>query len=313
MARGEKIANEDQVATAVESVVAEGRAAGARAVDVRVWGGIDLRLLPDRGLDVGAAWFRGVPLAWISGAGEQGPPPVASLVDDDSWRAAWGGGLVTTCGLSNVGRASEGYGLHGTYTARPAADLRLERTTSEVTATATVVDPPFQLWRRIVTTVGEGLVRIDDRVANVSEWTAAAPLLYHVNIGAPVWDDGAYLETDASEVVPRDEDSAVGLERWDVPPAPQPGVPELVVEHVGASWARLTSPALSLELTVRSSLPRLWQWVHPAPGTYVLGIEPANCSVQGRAHDIATGRMPFLDPGEARSSWLTIGARLLPA
>jgi len=315
MIRGEKIANEDQVATALESVVSEGQAAGARAVDVRVFGGIDLRLLPDRGLDVGAAWFRGTPLAWISAAGEQGPPPAASLVDDDGWLAAWGGGLVTTCGLSNVGRASEGYGLHGTYTARRATDLRLERTTSEVTATATVVDPPFQLWRRIVTTVGGGLLRIDDRIANVSEWTAAAPLLYHVNVGAPVWDEGAYLETDAREVVPRDGDAAAaaGLATWDMPPAPLPGAPELVLEHVGASWARLTSPALRLELTVRSSLPRLWQWVHPAAGTYALGIEPANCSVQGRAHDIATGRMPFLDPGQVRSSWLTISARLLSA
>jgi len=33
----------------------------------------------------------------------------------------------------------------------------------------------------------------------------------------------------------------------------------------------------------------------------------------GREHDIATGQMPFLDPGEARSSWVTIAARCLPA
>ena len=74
----ERLANLDQVATAVASVVADGAAAGARAVDVRVWGGIDLRLLPDRGLDVGGAWFRGTPLAWISQAGEQGPPDAAA-------------------------------------------------------------------------------------------------------------------------------------------------------------------------------------------------------------------------------------------
>ena len=49
----------------------------------------------------------------------------------------------------------------------------------------------------------------------------------------------------------------------------------------------------------------------PASGLYVLGIEPANCSVLGREHDIAEGRMPFLDPGEARSSWLTIAAQAL--
>ena len=179
-----KLANADQVATAVISTVADGAAAGSRAVDIRVWNGIDVRLLPDRGLDIGAAWFRGIPLAWISPAGEQPPPRPEELVGN-AWRDAWGGGLVTTCGLSNVGAASEGHGQHGTYTARAAADLQVERTTSEVTATGTVVDAPFTLSRRIVTTVGQGLVRIDDRVVNDSDWTAAAPLLYHVNFGAP--------------------------------------------------------------------------------------------------------------------------------
>jgi hypothetical protein len=43
------------IATAVSSLVTDGRAAGCRAIDVRVQGGIDLRLLPDRGLDAGDA------------------------------------------------------------------------------------------------------------------------------------------------------------------------------------------------------------------------------------------------------------------
>lgn len=303
-----KLANTDQIVSAVASVVAEGAAAGSRSLDLRVWDGIDLRLLPDRGLDIAAAWFRGTPLAWISAAGEQRPPDVADLVDR-VWFDAWGGGLVTTCGLSNVGAASGGYGLHGTYTARAVTDLAVERTTSEATVTATVVDPPFTLARRIVTSAGEGRVRIDDRTVNDSDWTAAAPLLYHVNLGAPVWDDGAYLETDATDVEPRDEAAAAAIATWDEPPVPAPDAEERVFEHIGATWARLTNPRLRLELTVRSSLPRLWQWVHPEAGVHALGLEPSNCSVLGREHDIAAGRMPFLDPGEARTSWLTIEAR----
>src|SRR5262249_45652756 len=113
-----------------------------------------------------------------------------------------------------------------------------------------------------------------------------------------------------SEVVPRDDDSAAGLDTWDLPPPSAAEAPERVFEHVGASWARLTSPRLGIELTVRSSLPRLWQWVHPGAGTNALAIEPANGSVLGRAHDIAAGQMPFLDPGEARATWLTVEARV---
>jgi Domain of unknown function (DUF4432) len=308
----DKVTNQDQLATAVESLVSTGGATGSRAVDLHVWNGVDLRLLPDRGLDIGAAWFRGTPLAWISQGGEQGPPTPDSLVDNKAWGDAWGGGLVTTCGLSNVGAASEGHGLHGTYTARAAADVVVERSTSEVSATATVIDPPFTLSRRIATTLGQGLVRLDDRVVNESEWTAAAPMLYHVNIGAPLWDDDAYVETDAHEVVPRDEAAAAGLETWDEPPSPTVDGVERVFEHAGASWARVTNPRLGVELTVRSSLPRLWQWVNPVSGNYALALEPANCSVLGRAHDIEAGAMPFLDPGEARTSWLTIEVRFVP-
>jgi hypothetical protein len=154
-------------------------------------------------------------------------------------------------------------------------------------------------------------VRIDDRVVNDSEWTAAAPLLYHVNIGAPLWDGEAVLETDAHEVVPRDDDAAAGLATWDEPPSAVEGAAERVFEHVGATSARLTSQHCGIELEVRSSLPRLWQWVHPASGLYALGIEPSNCSVLGREHDIAEGRMPFLDPGESRNTWLTLAARRL--
>jgi hypothetical protein len=154
-------------------------------------------------------------------------------------------------------------------------------------------------------------VRLDDRIVNGSEWTAAAPLLYHVNIGAPLWDDDAFLETDAVEVVPRDEAAAAGLATWDEPPPAADDADERVFEHVGATWARLTNPRRGIEVTVRSSLPRLWQWVQPASGVYALGLEPANCSVLGREHDISTGQMPFLDPGEARSSWLAIAARPL--
>ena len=94
------------IATATSSIVANGRAAGCRAIDLRVEGGIDLRLLPDRGLDVADGWFAGVPLDWRSPVGE------TAAVNHD-WMLSFGGGLVVTCGLRNVGVPSEGHGQHG--------------------------------------------------------------------------------------------------------------------------------------------------------------------------------------------------------
>jgi hypothetical protein len=53
----------DRIATVTSPVVADGPAAGCRAVDVRVSGCIDIRILPDRGFDVlGLEQANGSPL-----------------------------------------------------------------------------------------------------------------------------------------------------------------------------------------------------------------------------------------------------------
>ena len=37
-----------------------------------------------------------------------------------------------------------------------------------------------------------------------------------------------------------------------------------------------------------------------AEGTYVVGIEPANCGVEGRAAERRAGTLEFIEPGEER-------------
>jgi hypothetical protein len=47
------------------------------------------------------------------------------------------------------------------------------------------------------------------------------------------------------------------------------------------------------------NLPRLVQWKMPGAGVYVLGIEPANCYVEGRAKERERGTLVTLAPGES--------------
>jgi hypothetical protein len=42
-------------------------------------------------------------------------------------------------------------------------------------------------------------------------------------------------------------------------------------------------------------------------GAYVVGLEPSNCWVQGRAHDREQDILLFLEPGESVSTHLEIG------
>jgi len=319
-----KVANLDQLAAATLFQVIGGKANGCRALDMRAAGGIDLRILPDRGFDLGHAWFAGVPLAWISEMGEG--PPLDSL-HGRAWMEAFGGGLVTTCGLRNVGAPSEGHGMHGRYSHLRASDVQVNRELEDdevvLTAKATIdeVEAPtvhLRLERTVRTRTGSGLVELSDVTTNLVIGSEPAPILYHVNVGIPLFDEGARVEIDSDEVLPRDADAERGSDSWMAPGPPEPGAAEMVFEHrvrpdpSGWAGAAVVNPSVGLELEVRwrqAELPRFHQWVHPRRGIYALGLEPANCSVLGRAADRAAGMLPFLEPMEARTTELRILAR----
>ncbi|HEU5372197.1 MAG TPA: DUF4432 family protein [Gaiellaceae bacterium] len=245
-------------------------------------GDLEVDVLPERGLDVAGARFRGRRFSWES--------PLGHVRWQGDFARSFGGGLVVTCGLRNAGAASEGQPLHGWYSSLTARDVELR----EAEAIGRVVDaevpgPTLVLRREI--TVGPGVIEIADRVRNEGKHPEPAPLLYHVNL---LWDT---VDVDSDEVVPRDDDARSGDWRTLGPPGP-----ERVYEHLGAGRAVVDHDGV--RVTVRSDLPRLWQWIHPDYG--VLGIEPANCSVLGRAHDRAEGRLPVLAAGEERSSRLEV-------
>ena len=58
---------------------------------------------------------------------------------------------------------------------------------------------------------------------------------------------------------------------------------------------------------LKSQLPRFSEWKMNGEGTYVVGIEPANCLVEGRAKERERGTLQFLQPGERREYDLEIG------
>jgi hypothetical protein len=313
-----RLANLDAVLWVRESTIATGAAAGMRAIDLRPWGGIGCRIYPDRGLDFGQAWFAGVPLAWVSQVGEAGP---LNVLNDMDWSEAFGGGLMTTCGLRNVGMPSEGHGLHGTYSHLPAHDVRVDRYCDAdgawVTVTGTVRDsasPEFMVHRSIRVHAGSGRIDVEDTTVNRGATAAAAPLLYHFNFGYPFWAPPAQLEVPAVGMEARDEASEVALGSWHVSPDVEVA-PERVLEHdlgdIAEGWARIANEPLGVAVTLRwdrTTLPRLNQWLDPNPGMAVLGVEPANCSTRGRAFDRADGRLPMLLPGEERVTKLVVEA-----
>jgi hypothetical protein len=246
-------------------------------------GDLSIDVVPERGFDIAAARFGGERFSWES--------PLGPMPWQGDFARSFGGGLLVTCGLRNVGLPSQGQPQHGWYSSLPARDIHVDGSTARARVVeAEVPGPTLELRREIA--VREGSVRVTDVVRNRSRTAEAAPILYHVNL---LWDS---VDIDSKRVLPRDADaSALGWRELG-PPGP-----ERVYEHVGATRAIVERH--DVRVTVTSSLPRLWQWIHPDYG--VLAIEPANCSVRGRQNDYGEGRLPMLQPGESRTTSVQIG------
>jgi hypothetical protein len=247
-------------------------------------GDLSVEVIPSRGLDLGEARLAGERFSWES--------PLGHIPWQGDFARSFGGGLLVTCGLRNAGAPSEGQPQHGWHSSLPAREVEI----GPAIARGRVVDaevpgPVLELTREIA--LRDRTVWITDIVRNAGAAEEAAPILYHVNL---LWDS---LATDADEVVPRDVDAAAGDWRREGPAGP-----ERVYEHVGATYAEVVHGAI--RVTVRSGLPRMWQWIEPSLGAFA--IEPANCSVLGRAHDRAAGRLPTLAPGQARTTTVEIEA-----
>ena len=105
--------------------LADGAERGVRTADIRTGSGLEFTVLADRGLDIGAASYRGASLAWHS------PTPFAHPAfyepEGLGWLRGFGGGLMTTCGLTYFGAPTvdEGQplGLHGHASNLPATNL----------------------------------------------------------------------------------------------------------------------------------------------------------------------------------------------
>jgi hypothetical protein len=321
----------EQVAGIEPFVLDEGSARGVRALRFRTGGGLSLDVLCDRGMDLGAAEYRGAPLAWLSTTGVVAPH--FRELGGEGWLRSFGGGLLVTCGLQNVGEPSlrngEELGLHGRISNTPATLLAREvwcdgencflEARAEVRESR-VFGADLVLRRTISARVGEPRVRIEDTVQNEGFRTEPLMLLYHVNLGWPLLDQTARLVgpgRHGETPEPRDAEARKGLKDWDAFAAPTPGFRERVFYHRpradAEGWveARLENPSLGggIALSVRfrpDELPHFVQWTMTGEGTYVLGLEPATCRVGGYAKEEAEGRVIHLPAGESRRFRLQI-------
>lgn len=307
----------------------DGSEAGGRILDFYTGSGLRFTVLPDRGMDIGMAEFKGVPLVWQSSTGI--PHPAFYEAEGLGWLRGFHGGLMVTCGLMNVALASqdqgEFFGVHGRASYTPAQNVAFDADWQgdEYVLTARgkvretrLLGENVLLTRTIRTTLGSHAISISDVIENQGFDPTPLMILYHINAGFPVLDDHSrvYIQ---SEIIPRDEEAQKGLGVALEGAPPMHGFKEQVHQHRIApdldGWcsAALVNPEFDggqgIGLGVRyhaAELPYFWQWRMLGEGTYVMGLEPANCHVMGRGEERRLGRLPMLAPGEVKTHQLEI-------
>ncbi|MCG2801953.1 MAG: DUF4432 family protein [Cellulomonas sp.] len=294
------------------------RPSGERVLAVRTAGGWCLDVLPDRGLDLGAAWWAGTPVAWRS------PNPVDPGPGAD-WESRFLGGLLATCGPDNIGEPREGHGQHGTHHLSHAYDVRWwrERTAQSLVvhvtgkiAHSSLGGPRIVVDRHVTLATDDACVQVDDLVTNVGDQPAGVPLLYHVNLGAPLLVPGARLQVAAGSTRTR-EPLPAGRSPL-VMPQPGAALAPVVAEHrdletiQGQARAVLTGTGVGLAVVVQWNaqvLPRLCTWAWPAAGAWVLGVEPTNAPLFGAERELPWAGAPVLQPGQQWRTGVLIAVR----
>ena len=112
-----------QIAGAMSFTYNDGRANGMDAVELRNGTGLRIVVLAGRCLDIVQAEYNGVPFAFLSKAGLS----AASHYEKDAFLRNFTAGLLTTCGLLNVGEPCEDEGVwlpqHGRISNIPAEQV----------------------------------------------------------------------------------------------------------------------------------------------------------------------------------------------
>jgi hypothetical protein len=315
-----------QLAGAEAIELADGSQRSVRAVKIWNTAGLNFMVLVERGMSIGQLSLGGVPYAWVSPVGAAHP---AYLENQPlGWLRSWPGGFLTTCGLTQVGSPCEddgqALGIHGRVANLPAREVSwggewrgedyVVWTQGAVHETA-VFGEHLVLNRRIWTTLDEPRLWIEDKVENLGFQPAPHMFLQHINLGFPLIDAATRLELPGSRAIARDPVAEPGLEERCSFQIPTPGYREQVFYHEsiasdpdGRARVRLVNPAfdhgrgLSMTLSINpQEYPVFIEWKMMGEGMYVVGLEPANCHVEGRVRERERGTLQVLQPGEIRS------------
>ncbi|HEX4768362.1 MAG TPA: aldose 1-epimerase family protein [Lichenihabitans sp.] len=308
---------------------------GIRVLEFRTGTGLRFTVLVDRAMDIADCEHNGRAIGWHSPSGFRHPGLHESDGEGGLGFLRSFSGLLVTCGLDHVGfteeapsghfhygpRATTRHPIHGRIGTVPARLTGYgERWDGDecmlwcegVVQQSAVFGEDLHLVRRVEARVGSNEITLTDRVVNHGFYATPHMILYHLNLGHPLLDEGSRLLAPIADVVfaahagedYRGQD--VGYRRM---VAPQDDFREQVFEHDLTADGEDRVPyavindalGFGFEVEVRKSqLPTLTEWQNFQAGQYALGVEPGSNHVKGQGFARERGELIILRHGEER-------------
>lgn len=321
-----------QIAGVFPYQFSDGSERNVRAYRIRNAAGLDFSIILDRGMSIGDLSYFGIPISFMTGAGFVHPS--YSDFNGLNWLRTWPGGFMSSCGLTQVGSPcvdNENLSLHGRIGSTPAFntgwseewsnDCLTLRVTGRMQETR-MFEEKIELYRKISVVVDKPIINIIDTVENKCLKETPLMFLQHFNLGFPLLSKNTILELPKRKTIPRDAIAEKGVNDCCQFFEPINDFEEQVFYHdldtdsKGLIHVRVTNHAFENKKLIidfsylKKEFPILVEWKMMRAGTYVLGIEPANCHVEGRCKERENGTLRILQPGETSCHSLTIAFQL---
>lgn len=309
---------------------------GVQVVEVNS-GRLSFAVLPTRGMGIWKGECGGVRIGWDSPVKD--PVNPAFVNEQDRGGLGWLKGFnewFVRCGLNSMGApgmdtvldySGNPYQvpltLHGKIANVPARRVSVEVTDAAITVYGEVDEtmmfgPALRLNTAIRTELGSGVLTVTDTVTNLGNNPVEHQMLYHINYGPPLLEEGSRMLAPFKQVAPRDPRSAEGIKTFDRYGASEPGFVEQAYLYElaskrgsGETMAMLRNAAgdkASLLRFRRKDFPCFTLWKNTAgmADGYVTGLEPATNYPNVRRFEREQGRVITLAGGESRTTEISV-------
>ncbi len=301
-----------------EYILNEGKAKGMRIWHIKNGLGLELCISLDRGFDIVSVTFKGVNINYITPNGY-----VNNTYYDNKgtgFLKSFTGGFLTTCGFNNVGSPNEDNGeelpLHGTYSNIPCINPCFKDDGDYLIAEAEIFDEGIFSYklkskRTIKISKNDNDFIIEDEIINRGDEDTPLEILYHMNFGYPMLTENSILKINSLKIDGRDELASSELDNWNKLLPPTNHYVERCYFHYfkDEGDVELYSPLVNKGVKISFDskvLPFFCEWKMMGKRDYVLGLEPGNCTPEGRNIMREKGLLTILKPNEKKKYYVKI-------